>query len=596
MSGEQRPPAPGGPVVLEGIAGSAGFAMGPVVVADTRRTGVQQRRIAKHLVDNEMKRFDDAVAFAARELREVVDRVRGTRARAESSILEAYVLMVEDDTLRADVERRVRIDRQSAEWALDCAVEELAGHLRAARDPYLAERSHDLQFVRDRLLLALSSHRRSTTLPQIDEESILVAHDLSPAETAGLSRDRVKAIVTEVGTRTSHTAILARALEIPAVVGVKGVLSRVGNGDLLLVDGLRGRVTVAPTPEMVTSASQRAERHEAVTRSLRELRDRAPMTKCGTPIRLRGNIELPAEAAITVQVGAQGIGLYRTEFLYVDRHSPPGEDEQYETFKRVIETVSPLPVVLRTFDIGGDKFVSAFQVPPEMNPALGLRAVRLGLSRPDLFMVQLRAMVRASAHGDLRIMVPMISCLRELRAVRQLLEQAIREVDAAGQARAAHVPLGIMVEVPSAAIMANELAREAEFMSIGTNDLIQYSLAVDRSSRELAYLASPFDPAILRLIRNVIWAGAQNQRTVTVCGAMANDPLAAALLIGMGLRELSMEASAVPIVKEAVGRVTVAEAEEVAAQAQAQVTAEEVQAIVASAFESRFQDLLGSEN
>jgi phosphotransferase system enzyme I (PtsI) len=504
--------------------------------------------------------------------------------------------MVEDDTLRADVERRVRIDRQSAEWALDCSVEEMATHLASSRDAYLAERSHDLQFVRDRILLALSSHRRSTTIPHLDAENILVAHDLSPAETAGLSKDRVKALITEVGTRTSHTAILARALEIPAVVGVRDVLSQVGNGDTLLVDGFRGRVTINPTPAMIEQATARAERHQAHTRGLRELRDRPPVTRCGTPVYLRGNIELPAEAEIAVQVGAQGIGLYRTEFLYVDRHDPPGEEEQYETFKRVIQTVAPLPVTLRTFDIGGDKFVSAFQVPAEMNPALGLRAVRLGLARPELFLVQLRAMVRASAHGDLRIMVPMIASVRELRAVRELLAQSIADVDRAGHGRAKHIPLGIMVEVPSAAIMAHELAHEAEFMSIGTNDLIQYSLAVDRSSRELAYLASPFDPAILRLIRNVVSAGAQHSRTVTVCGAMANDPLAASLLIGMGLRELSMEASAVPVVKEALSRITCAEAEEVAARVMEQLTAEDCHALVTTAFAARFNDLLDSSD
>lgn len=596
MTEGPRTPAPGGPVLIEGIAGSAGLAIGPAVIADNRRLGVPHRRIPKHLADEEMRRFDHAVAFAGRELREVADRIRGTAARVETSILEAYMLMVEDETLRADVERRVRIDRQSAEWALDNAVRDMASQLSGARDPYLAERSHDLEFVRDRILLALSSHRRSTTIPHFDAESILIAHDLSPAETAGLSKDRVKAIVTEVGTRTSHTAIIARALEIPAVVGVKGLMSRVGTGDIVLVDGLRGRVTIAPTPEMISVANERAKQHEARTVGLRMLRDKPSTTRCGTAVQLRGNIELPAEAAIAVQVGAQGIGLYRTEFLYVDRHEPPSEDEQYETFKRVIETVAPLPVTLRTFDIGGDKFVSAFQVPPEMNPALGLRAVRLGLARPDIFLTQLRAMVRASAHGDLRIMVPMVSSLRELRAVRELLWQAIEQVGQAGCAHARQVPLGIMVEVPSAAIMADELAYEAEFMSIGTNDLIQYSLAVDRSSRELAYLASPYDPAILRLIRNVVIAGARHHRPVAVCGAMANDPLSATLLIGMGLRELSMEASAVPIVKEALSRVTVAEAEQMAHQVFAQYTAEDVQRTVSDLMSQRFADLLPAED
>ncbi len=399
-------------------------------------------------------------------------------------------------------------------------------------------------------------------------------------------------MVMEVGTRTSHTAILARALEIPAVVGVRDLLAKVATGDKLIVDAIRGRVTINPTDEQIARATARAERYKAVALKLREVRDRPAATRCGVPVQLRANIELPTEAGIAIELGAQGIGLYRTEFLYVDRAEPPDEDEQFETYKRVMQTMSPMQVTLRTFDIGGDKFVSAFQVPAEMNPALGLRAVRLGLSRPELFLTQLRAMVRASAFGNLRIMVPMISSVRELRAVRDLLDQACRDVDAAGQARASEIVLGVMIEVPSAAIMADEIAREAAFMSIGTNDLVQYALAVDRTSRELAYLASPFDPAILRLIRGVVEAGRRRGRDVSVCGAMASDPLAAVLLVGMGLRELSMEASAIPGVKEAIGRVSLADAEAAAAEVFDAVSSEEVQLRVAEHFAPLLSDLL----
>ena len=539
--------------------------------------------------------IDDAISTAATELREVAERVKSTVAKSEASILEAYILMVEDETLREDVERRVRIDLQCAEWALDAAVQEMAEQLGAARDPYLAERSHDFQFIGDRILRALSGKQRALSIPEMDMPSVIVAHDLSPAETAGLSRERVKGLVTEVGTRTSHTAILARALEIPAVVGVRDILARVGNGDVIIVDGLRGRVTVAPTAAMIDNATVRAERHLAHARGLRELRDRPAATKCGVPIAVRANIELPAEADIAIDLGAQGIGLYRTEFLYVDRSEPPTEDEQYETYRSVLENVRPLPVTLRSFDIGGDKFVTAFQAPPEMNPALGLRAVRLGLAHPDLFLTQLRAMVRASAHGDLRVMVPMVASVQELRSVRELLAQAEREVDDAGHKRAKHIPLGIMVEVPSAAIMADELAVYAEFMSIGTNDLVQYTLAVDRSSQDLAYLASPFDPAILRLIRMVLRAGKHRARPVSVCGAMASDPLSTTLLVGMGLRELSMEASAIPAVKEALGRVTLAEAEQMAEQALEAVTADDVEQALAAVFAPIFADLLDAD-
>lgn len=582
--------------VLDGLAGSPGVAIGPALVVDNERPGVVRRHIPKHLADEEMGRFDAAVALASLGLKEVAERLRTTAGRAESSILEAYIMMVEDEGLRQDVERRIRIDRQCAEWALDCAIRELSVQMGSADDPYLAERSHDFEFVGDRILRALTGRQHALSLPDIGQRAIVVAHDLSPAETAGLSKERVCALVTEVGTRTSHTAILARALEIPAVVGVRGILAHVGNGDHMVVDGLRGRVILAPTDEMIHAASARSSRYLAMALGLRELRDRPAATKCGVPIVLRANIELPNESQIALEQGAQGIGLYRTEFLYVDRAEPPTEEEQYETYCRVLRTMAPLPVTLRTFDIGGDKFVSSFQAPPEMNPALGLRAVRLGLARPEIFLQQLRAMLRASVHGSLRIMVPMISAVRELRAVRELFQQAERQVDAAGQPRARHTPLGIMIEVPAAAIMAQVLAREAEFLSIGTNDLVQYSLAVDRSSNELAYLASHFDPAILRLVRSVVQAGEHHGRAVGVCGAMASEPLAAVLLVGMGLRELSMESSAIPGVKEAIARITVAEAEAAAQAAFRCVTAEEVVECLTQAVGARIADLLDADD
>jgi phosphotransferase system enzyme I (PtsI) len=580
-------------LALQGIGGSPGYAIAPAIVVDVRRPGVVRRRIAKHIADEEVARFDAAVQLAAAGLREVAARLKSPSA--ESSILEAYVLMVTDETLRADVERRIRIDRQCAEWALDSSVNELSEDLRARGDPYLAERSHDFGFIGDRILRAMSGRQKLVSLPDGFENGIIVAHDLSPAETAGLSKDRVLGIVTEVGTRTSHTAILARALEIPAVVGVGEVLSKVAQGEQLVIDGTHGVVTLRPSAEIIERATERADRYRKMATGLRQSADRQTATQCGVPIALRANIELPAEAQTALDQGAQGVGLYRTEFLYVDRTDPPSEDEQYEIYRRVMETMAPLPVTLRTFDIGGDKFVSSFQVPSAMNPALGLRAVRLGLERPDIFLTQLRAMVRASAHGDLSIMVPMVAALHELRAVRKLLNRAISQVDVAGHPRAQRIELGIMVEVPSAAILAGQFAAEAEFLSIGTNDLVQYTLAADRSSRQLAKLASFFDPAILRLIQGVVAAGNRHQRRVALCGAMASDPLATILLVGLGLRDLSMEASAIPEIKEAISRITVAEAERAAQKAFQLDSADEIEARLASEFAPRIADLLDSE-
>jgi phosphoenolpyruvate-protein phosphotransferase (PTS system enzyme I) len=579
----------GAVAVLDGIAGSAGHAVGHAIIVDTRRSGVVRRHVTPDAVQAELSHFDDAVARAAAELRVVLAAKQGTASRAESSILEAYVLMVEDETLRAAVEGKIQSANICAEWALDLAVGEMAAQLRQSGDPYLAERSHDFEFVEDRLLRTMAGKHGAIVLPKDGAPGVLVAHDLSPAETAGLTKERVLAIVTEVGTRTSHTAILARALEIPAVVGVPNLLARVGSGDLIVVDGVHGQVAITPSEVLIADTHARTRRFSDIARHRREARDRPIRTKCGVTVELRANIELPSEAEVALEQGARGIGLYRTEFLYLDRTEPPTEDEQYETYRRVVETLAPLPVTLRTFDIGGDKFASVFQVPSEMNPALGLRAVRLGLARPDIFLTQLRAMIRASVHGKMRIMVPMIASLRELRDVRELFNRALSDIDAAAQPRAVEIPLGMMVEVPSAAVMADEFAIETEFMSIGTNDLVQYTLAVDRSSPELAYLASFFDPAILRLIRMVVTAGANRKRPVFVCGAMASDPLAAILLVGMGLRELSMESSAIAEIREAVGSVTVAEAEEAAQIAFAGETARDIERALVERFGERLE-------
>jgi len=388
-------------------------------------------------------------------------------------------------------------------------------------------------------------------------------------------------------TLTSHTSILARALDIPAVVGVAGLMARVGDGDRLIVDGVRGRITVMPDELALEQATEQVARYHRTAQVRRELRDRPVVTRCGMPIELKANIELPGEAEIALEQGARGVGLYRTEFLYLNRAVPPNEEEQYATYRRVVEAINPYPVTIRTFDIGGDKAFLGFRLPHEANPALGLRAVRLGLARKDVFSAQLRAMVRASAHGDIRVMVPMIASISELYAVRELFRQAMADVDAAGHARAPRIPLGIMVEVPSTAILADRFAEDVDFMSIGTNDLVQYALAVDRGSPELAHLASFLDPAILRLIRGVVSAGASKQRPVIVCGAMASDPLAVLLLVGLGLRELSLEASAIPDVRDAVAQVTLAEAEDAADAALGCLTAGDVEQLLQGRFGDR---------
>lgn len=584
-------------IELEGIAGSNGFAIGRASVVNPSQLGVSHRRILRSEIDAEMDRFDEAVSVSTEELKIVAAQVKKGRApnSPETTILDAYIMMLGDITLRQDVEMEIQSHLRCAEWALESAVEVMCAQLRQTDDPYLAERSHDFEFIRDRILRALSGREEGQLLPDSPEPVILVAHDLSPSQTATLSKDRVLGIVTAVGTRTSHTAILARALEIPAVVGVQGLLAHVGDGDTLVLDGVHGKIVVAPSTEVLDILQPKAEKYYAVARNLRSHRDDPTRTSDGTSVTLQANIELALEAKIAVGHGARGIGLYRTEFLYIDRKSPPGEDEQYLAYSGVVEAMGSLPVTLRTFDIGGDKFVSSIKMPRDMNPALGLRAVRLGLAQPELLKTQLRAMVRASAHGNVKIMVPMVASLSELRAVRALLSESVLEVDRAGHAHAEVIQLGCMIEVPSAAIMADEFSREADFLSIGTNDLVQYTLAVDRTSQELARLASYFDPAVIRLIKSTVQAGTFRQKPVSVCGAMASDPLAAILLIGIGLRNLSMEASAIPEVKAALARVSVQEAQDAAGMAFEATTAQELEEGMYNRFGALLKDIVDPE-
>ncbi len=584
-------------VRLEGIAGSAGFAIGRASVVDGGLLGVTHRRIRPTEVDSELARFDGAVETSIFDLKQVTHKLKegSTGATGESSILDAYILMLGDVTLRGAVETQVREGMKCAEWSLQTAIESMCSVLRHSDDPYLAERSHDFEFIRDRILRSLSGQKEPRIVPDGEEPVIIVARDLSPAQTATLTKERVLGLVTAVGTRTSHTAILARALEIPAIVGVEGLLEHVGDEDMLVLDGVHGKLVVSPTKEVLAELEPKAKKYYEVARSLRAHRHEPTLTSDGVSITLLANIELPVEAEIALEHGARGIGLYRTEFLYIDRPTPPTEDEQYTAYRHVVETMGSLPVTLRTFDIGGDKFVSAIKMPRDINPALGLRAVRLGLEQPELLKTQLRAMVRASAHGLIKIMVPMVASLSELRAVRALLAESVMEVDRAGHAHCEHIDLGCMVEVPSAAILADEFAREAEFLSIGTNDLVQYTLAVDRTSQELARLASYFDPAIIRLIKGVIQASAFRQRPVSVCGTMASDPLAAILLVGMGMRTLSMEASAIPEVKAALSRVSLLEATDAAGSAFEATTAQALERGMFDQFGRLLKDLLDPE-
>jgi len=575
---------------LLGIAGSHGVVIARAVVMATNRVGYPRKRIPAGDEGSEWARFVDAVCQVQNDLREMIDAIE--EGRPEGSILEAYLLMVGDEILASAVHEQIHKRRHCTDWAVGAAIADIAGQLSEVDDPYIRERRHDIEFVGERLLRALGGVSSPSDALELTEPTVIVAHDLSPADTAAMMSAPVVAFVTESGSRTSHTSIMARALAIPAVVGVKDALEKIGTGDLLVVDGLRGRVVVEPDPVQLADAEKRRARHQAMAKQLGLSRDRPARTLDGARITLHANIELPDEAQIALDHGAEGIGLYRTEYLYVSRSEPPSEDEQSEVFCRVLDTLSGRPMTLRTFDIGGDKFVSAFRLPQELNPMLGLRAVRLALSEQEVFLAHLRAMVRASAHGDVRIMIPLVSSIDELTQVRVLLERAREQVREAGHRQAENIPLGVMIEVPAAAIMAHRFAEVADFMSIGTNDLVQYALAVDRTNRALAHLASPFDPAIIRLISGVIEAGRDHSCPVSLCGEMASEVYGALLLLGLGVRDLSMESVALPEIKEAIARTRIGELEGLAEQALELSTAAEVEQLLTDALEPRVHDLI----
>jgi phosphotransferase system enzyme I (PtsI) len=584
--------------VLEGIAGSEGVAIGRALVVQGRRTTFLRRTIEASEIETELARVREAAIRAQRGIREAAHGMPQS-SRTALPVLEAYLLMLEDPMLHERVERKIRRDRKCAEWAVQEARDDL-GRLFASpdtptKDAYIAERVHDVEFVCDRLLRALVDDAHtllsSADTGRLAEPMIVFARDLSPADTAGMAKEPVLAFVTEVGSRTSHTSIMARALEIPSVVGVKDATRFVRTGDRVVVCGLTGTVTIHPTPEDVSHAEAKRLRHRARQDRLFADASRLARTISGERVHLSANLELPEEAAFARKAGAETVGLYRTEFLFVDRADLPSENEQYEAYASIVQAFGGATVTLRTFDIGGDKFASSFELPPEMNPALGLRAIRLALAQPEVFSTQLRAMVRAARHGNVRIMLPMISTTDEIAAARALLARAEADVARSFGKRVDPIPLGAMIEVPAAAVMADVLARHADFFSIGTNDLVQYALAVDRTSRTLAHLASPLSPAILRLCAMAIRAANAAKIPVSVCGTMASDPLHALLLVGLGVRELSMEASAIPVVREAISRASMAELARIAELCLEAETEARVREAVSSSLGPRLLDL-----
>ena len=548
---------------IQGIGASKGIAIGRVHAVDRGRAEATERRLAPSEIEAEVERFGRAVDAARLELRAVKARIPDGTPKEIAAFIDTHLLMLEDEAISRAPTTYIREMRCNAEWALKLERDALVSVFDAMDDPYLRTRKDDVEHVVNRVQIHLQGERRSA--PPSGETAagrIIHADDLTPADTVLMQHQGVAGFMTEFGGPNSHTAILARSLNIPAVVGLHRAAALLRDGDEVVLDGRQGVVVVSPADLVKRFYARRRREIERIRAARRKLRSMPTVTADGEPVVLQANVELPGESAGAVRDGAAGVGLYRTEFLFMNRRDPPDEEEQFEAYTELVASLKGAPVTIRTLDLGADKQVDGARpdAPASSNPALGLRAVRLCLKEQSLFRPQIRAILRASAHGPVRMMIPMLANTTELDQVLRIVRESKRELDARGERYDGTMPVGAMIEVPAAAICADIFARRLDFLSIGTNDLIQYTIAIDRVDDEVSYLYDPLHPAVLRLVATTIAAGRKAGIPVAMCGEMAGDARYTKLLLGMGLREFSVHPNALLEVKQIIGETRIAPA------------------------------------
>ena len=565
--------------MISGILASPGIAFGKALLLKEDEIVINQGKISADQIDVEINRFLEARTKSAAQLEAIKEMAGRTFGEEKEAIFEGHIMLLEDEELEGDIRSFIKDNKASADKAIYEVIEQYAKMMAELDDPYLRERATDFRDIGTRLVknvLGIAVVNLST----IDEEVILVAKDLTPSETAQINLKYVLGFVTDIGGRTSHTSIMARSLELPAIVGTNDITARVNNGEMLILDGINNQIIINPTAEQLAEAKKFQAQFQAEKDELAKLKDLPAITLDGHQVEVCANIGTVKDTEGAIRNGAEGVGLYRTEFLFMDRDALPTEDEQFKAYKEVAEAMPDQPIIVRTMDIGGDKELPYMNFPKEMNPFLGWRAVRIFFDREDIMHAQLKAILRASAFGKLRIMFPMIISVEEFRSLKATVEKLKAELRTEGKAFDESIEVGIMIETPAAAVMAHHLAKEVDFFSIGTNDLTQYTLAVDRGNEMISAMYNPLSPSVLTLIKMVIDASHDNGKWTGMCGELAGDERATLLLLGMGLDEFSMSAISVPRIKKLIRNTNFEDVKAMADQALSYATAAEIEACV----------------
>ena len=559
--------------MYKGIAGSEGIGIGKVVLIEEHDLTVEKKSVTD--TDAELKRLQDAIEKFVSITNEMADKMAKTVGEQDADILRGHIIMLQDPMIEEQISALMISEKISAEMALEQVLDQTAEMFAAVPDELIQQRATDLMDIKSRMLKILMGIEE-VDISQVPENTVLVARDLTPSMTAGINPANIAGILTEVGGRTSHSAILARAMEIPAVLSIEGICGIVKNGDTVVLDGSKGEAIVNPDEATVKEFEKKFADYAAEKELLKAYKGKPSQTKDGVKVELVSNIGKPEDADKVVECDGEGIGLFRTEFLFMDRDSVPTEEEQFEAYKKVAETMKGKPVIIRTLDIGGDKSIPYLGLETEENPFLGFRAIRFCLKRRDIYEVQLRALLRASSFGDIKIMVPLVTGVDELRAVKVILEDIKRQLDKDGIAYNKDVKVGVMMETPAACMMADALAKEADFFSIGTNDLTGYTMAVDRGNAKVAYLYSTYNPAVLRAIKRIIECGKAEGIMVGMCGEAAADPKLIPLLLAFGLDEFSVSATSVLKTRKTISDCSIDECKTLAEKVMKCVTEEEV--------------------